>query len=294
MNDTPSYGRIELLFKRSRALPPLPTSVPRLIRLIDTGEASAIDLDRIVSCDPALTADLLRTASLSAPSMSQITTIRGAIMRLGQRSVRAMAVSLLLSDMFKKYNSVPGFDPAGLASHSLFVGYMARYLFARRHAIEPFQSNWTADEVFAAGVMHDLPFGALAIVAPSAITRVAGFARRAQKSFGESFELVYERPLQELGAIACSTWGLPPMFETALRYFREPWEYEQELTAMYCLSYANFLAESSGFVIENWQFLPSVFPEVKVEVGLEDEEIAHAVEAVAKLTRTALEASYAA
>lgn len=294
MSENQGYERLEFLFKRSGTLPPLPSTVMRLIRVIDTGEASAIDLERVVTCDPALTADLLRAASLMGTVEAPITTVRGAIMRLGQRTVRSVGTSLLINDMVKKYRSVPGFDPIGLARHSLFVGFMARYLFARRHTIEPFETRWSADEVFAAGVMHDLSVGVMAIVSPAAVTRVSTFARRAHKSFVEGFDLIFENPLNRLGALACNTWGLPEIFETTQRYLDTPWEHETELTALYCMSYANYLADANGFALESWDFEPSVFPEIKLEVGLQDEEIANAVEAVGKLTRTALETSYAA
>ncbi|GMV87501.1 MAG: hypothetical protein AMXMBFR81_04320 [Chthonomonas sp.] len=294
MSENHGYERLEFLFKRSGTLPPLPATVMRLIRVIDTGEASAIDLERVVTCDPALTADLLRAASLMGTVEAPITTVRGAIMRLGQRTVRSVGTSLLINDMVKKYRSVPGFDPVALARHSLFVGFMSRYLFARRHSIETFETRWSADEVFAAGVMHDLSVGVMAMVSPAAVTRVATFARRAHKSFVEGFELIFENPLNRLGALACNTWGLPDIFETTQRYFDSPWEHEDELTALYCMSYANYLADANGFALESWEFEPSVFPEIKLEVGLQDEEIANAVEVVGKLTRTALETSYAA
>ena len=92
------FERLELLFKRASSLPELPGSALRLIHAIDTGAASAIDLERIIASDPGLSANLLRISNSREPGMDApgVSTIRAAIMRLGQRSVRTLAVSLIL------------------------------------------------------------------------------------------------------------------------------------------------------------------------------------------------------
>ncbi|MCW5942192.1 MAG: HDOD domain-containing protein [Fimbriimonadaceae bacterium] len=294
MTERLAYERLQLLFKRTGTLPPLPTTVVKLIRTIDTGEASTLDVEKVVAGDPQLCVDLLRAANSAVAGGARTATIRSAIMRLGQRTVRSLAVSLLVNDVFKKYAGVHGFDPKLLARHSMFVGYMSRFLFARRNALEPFDSRWSADELFAAGVMHDLPVGLLAIVAPSAYGRVAGYAARARLSMADAFEVIFEHPIHPLGADACETWGLPEVFATTQRYLAEPWEHEQELTALYCLNYANYVAESNGFGLETWEFDPSVLPEALTEVGLQVEEVANAVQAVGQLATSAFEAGRAA
>lgn len=294
MTERLAYERLQLLFKRTGTLPPLPTTVVRLIKTIDSGEASTVDVEKVVAGDPQLCMDLLRAANSAVAGGARIATIRSAIMRLGQRIVRSMAVSLLINDAFKKYAGVQGFDPRALARHSLFVGHMSRFLFARRNAIEPFESRWTADEVFAAGVMHDLSVGLLAVVAPTAYSRVAGYAGRARLSMADAFEVIFEHPIHPLGADACMTWGLPEVFATTQQYLAEPWEHTDEPTALYCLNYANHIAESHGFALETWEFDASVLPEASAEVGLQDEEIANAVKVVAQLTAGAFETPRAA
>lgn len=294
MTERLAYERLQLLFKRTGTLPPLPTTVVKLIKTIDTGEASTVDVEKIVAADPQLCMDLLRAANSASAGGARIATIRSAIMRLGQRTVRSLAVSLLIQDTFKKYTGVHGFDPRALARHSLFVGHMSRFLFARRSTVEPFDSRWTADEIFAAGVMHDLSVGLLAVVAPTAYGRVAGYAGRAHLSFADAFEVVFEHRIHPLGADACDAWGLPEVFATTQRYMGEPWEHEDELTALYILKYADCVAESNGFGLESWEFEPSVLPEACAEVGLQAEEIANAVEVVRHLSTLPAEAPRAA
>ncbi len=272
--------RLQLLFKRVGALPPLSNAVHQLIRTIDTGDASAADLERIIASDPALTANFLRSAAASADRPSHASSLRRSLMHMGQRAARSIAVSLLLKDLVKESGGMRPAEAARYARHSLTVGVLSRYLYARRQQREPFESQWSADEVFAAGLLHDISLGLLASVAPESYHRVAQMARRMQSSYSEAFKKIYGVFPTELGATALEAWNLPELFASTQRYMHEPWNYDREYTPLCCLAYANYLAEISGRDVPSWPVTPPLLPEVEMEIVLPEAERARVMELV--------------
>ena len=117
-----NYDKLRILFRRASTLPPLPRGAARLIEEIDSDTSCAVTLERIISTDPALTTEVLRVAS-SATSGTRggITSLRQAILLLGQRSIRALAVSLSLRTLMKQGNRSIRFEGTRFARHSLFV-----------------------------------------------------------------------------------------------------------------------------------------------------------------------------
>ena len=268
------FDRLELLFRRANSLPELPGSAIRLIHAIDTGAASAADLEKIISADPGLSINLLRIANTRVPGLDPpgISTIRSAIIRLGQRSVRVLAMSLILQNISGGRDVAGEFRVDRYAQHSLFVAFLSRYLYARRQLSEEFGSRWTADEIFAGGLLHDLGTALLARVAPESFGRVYSFASRTQCTLEASFSRIYERPLSHLARTAVQAWDLPDLFSHTLQYIGEPWKHPSEYTSLCCINYADYLSLQNGDCTEDWECTARLAPEVEEEMALPKEE----------------------
>jgi HD-like signal output (HDOD) protein len=270
------FERLELLFRRASSLPELPGSAMRLIQVIDSGAASAIDLERIIAADPGLSTSLLRISNARVPGMEPpgVSTIRAAIMRLGQRSVRTLAVSLILQNISHGKEVAPQFQVDRFAKHSLFVAFLARYLYARRNLAEQFESRWSADEIFAGALLHDISLALLARSSADSYLRVFSFATRTNISLEASFLKIFGKPVAVLGRTAVDSWDLPDVFKMAISFLAEPWKHPQEYTALCCLNYANYLAVVHGITTEEWPCNAGLIPEVEAEIALADDEAA--------------------
>lgn len=277
------FERLELLFRRTGSLPALPSTAVELLKTIDTGEATAASLERIIAADPALSAEFLRMASVAAAGgVPRYSTIRGAIMLLGQRVVRSLAMSLLLRHMSSGGASTPLFDQGRFSRHSLAVGMLARFLFARRHMQGEFVTAWSADEVFAAGLLSSLGIGLLARVSAVDFDRVFMFSKRAGITFEDGFQKIYGHPTTKLTAAAVEAWGLPNLFSQALVYLYEPWACQEEFISLCCLNYAVALTDDHGFGIGDWKVEGVVSPEVELEVGMSTEEQQNLMQAIGR------------
>lgn len=268
------YDGLCLVFRRSGALPQLPGSAVRLLEALDSGDASSRDLERIITVDAALTANLLRLANSAETGLpAGVTTVRAAILRLGQRAVRSVAVSLTIQGLLSGEAAAGAFSPARYAKHSIAVGFMARYIFARRRQRETFETSWSTDELFAAGLLHDIGHALLSRVAPSVYAMIRTSAEAKQVSVSAEFREMYGRPLGSLGAEAAKTWGLPKLFVPAIQYTETPVEAEEELIPLYCIHYADQIVQQVELTIEPWPIAAEIDPMAQAEVGLPDEEI---------------------
>src|SRR5579871_2490970 len=83
------FERLKLLCGRATCLPPLPASVFRLMEVTESSEFSANQIAAITSADPMLCAKLMRAANAGwdFAGMSRITSVQGAVMRLGLQAV---------------------------------------------------------------------------------------------------------------------------------------------------------------------------------------------------------------
>ena len=274
MPGSADFERLDLLFRRSGTLPALPSTAVQLVKSIDSGEASAADLERIIAADPALSAEFLRMASVaSAGGAPRYSSIRGAIMLLGQRTVRSLAMSLLLRHMTSTSQKTNYFDPARFSRHSLAVAILARFLFARKQLSGKTESNWSIDEIFAVGLLSSLGIGLLSRVAPEVYERVFFHAKRSGVTLEHAFQSIFGRPTTVLTAAAVEAWELPPMFSEALEHLHEPWADPQEFAALCCLNYAVVLSDMNEMGIGDWPVSVRVEPEVDAEAALTEEEI---------------------
>jgi HD-like signal output (HDOD) protein len=281
LSGSADFQTIELLFRRTGCLPALPSTALQLVKSIDTGEASASQLERIIASDPALSAEFLRMASIAAEGgVPRYSTIRGAIMLLGQRTVRSLAMSLILRHLSFARPKTPNFDSLRFSRHSLAVAMLSRFLFARKQMSSHVDSNWTPDEVFAVGLLSSLGIGLIARVAPDAFDRIYHYSKRAAISLEEGFQVVYGRSSTELIAAALEAWDLPPVFSSALVNLNHPWNYPEEFTALCCMNYAIALSDSFDLGIGEWEIPFEVEPEVEMESEMTPEEQTALIDAV--------------
>jgi HD-like signal output (HDOD) protein len=281
VSENTDLGRLELLFRRSGTLPALPSTAVQLLKTLDSGEASASDLEHIIAADPALSAEFLRMASMAAAGgVPRYSTIRSAIMLLGQRTVRSLATSLLLRHLTFGSAKTPHFDAARFSRHSLGIAILARFLFARKQMKERVASDWSVDEVFAAGLLSSLGLGLLSKVAPETYDRIYMHAKRTGLTVEGAFQRLFGKPSTTLTAAAVEVWGLPAIFSSSLVHLYQPWAFQDEFAALCCLNYAVALSDTHGLAIGDWEVPFEVEPEVELEVGLVEEERDQLMQAV--------------
>lgn len=129
----------------------LPEVTAKIISLVEDPESTAHDLHEVIRTDPALSARVLKVVNSSFYGLpGQVASVDRAIILLGMSAVKNIAIAASIARMFKPQDLGAGFSAKDVWIHSVAVGVAARNI-----AHEAGFAG-TADELFLAGLMHDL------------------------------------------------------------------------------------------------------------------------------------------
>lgn len=181
----------------------------KLLELADRDDVTTAELARALKADPALTGRVLKAANCAAQGGRPVAFVDEAVVRLGFRSVRQLALAFSLIDRHQT-GACPAFDYAGFWSHALATAVAAQLLAAYGRTVP-------ADECFTLGLLHNV--GALALATVHAQDYAALLANPPRA--GEAAQRVRERARfglchRELTALLLRDWGLPPIFSEAI------------------------------------------------------------------------------
>ena len=200
------WGEAEILDALGQidSLPTLPAVVGELGRRLANEETSAAEVARILACDQALTARVLRLANSAfyAPR-EPVRSAQQAVIMLGLSTVRAITLKASVLAAFPVNEARPFW------LHALGCACAARAV-ARLAGLAP------ADDAFVMGLLHDIGKLALAEHLPEAYARVrarvardGGLIRNAEVA-----ELGCDHA--QIGRFLCSHWSLPIEFRDAI------------------------------------------------------------------------------
>lgn len=200
---------------RLNELPVLPTVVGQLMVLDAEAKGYFERVLELIESDQTFAARTLSAAN-SAESWpaSPITTIQAALARLGSAGASTLVLAAASSCVF-----VPT-DPweKSLWRHALQVASAARALAG--HAARSI--SLSADEAYAAGLLHDIGRLVMLGEAPETLRRIDEADWETPEALLEVERSICGHTHAEVGAMACKKWGLPDVITTAVRRHHDP------------------------------------------------------------------------
>jgi len=220
MNDF--YLSPESYLKKIKAyiarMPSLSTTVIKVLETCNDPMASASDLKRVISLDPVLTGRVLKLINSAYYSLGQsISSLTRAIVMLGVNTVKNLALSFALIDGFKGKGSCLAFSVDEFWRHSLCVGVVSRSLAAFKGVSAAGQ-----EELFVAGLLHDLGKLPLHMQFPEAYQRICDNEPRGQKALyrNEAGFLGFDHAT--VGSIIAKKWQLGSNLVESLSHHHNP------------------------------------------------------------------------
>ena len=130
-------------------LRPLPVVATRLMEACQDAKSNSKGVARIIECDPGVAHKLMKVANSAMYGASgRIRTVDQAIVLLGFRAVRSLAVSLAGAEVFKQGATAQA-ERVALWRHSLACATVSRILARQVRQVVP-------EEAFLAGIFHDV------------------------------------------------------------------------------------------------------------------------------------------
>jgi HD-like signal output (HDOD) protein len=276
------HADLKLAIRKLDTLPAMPVIAQRLLALkLDTEEGERMLLV-LIEQDPQISAKILGLANSAIVGASrQIKTVRDAAMLLGIKRVQSAATGIAIISLMAR-TPTGEFNMHDLWLHSFGVAFamqgIARFM--------PEEIRPQDDQIFLAGMLHDIGYLALAFIEPILSDKLHNHL----SAQPERPSLDVEREIldichDELGAELAHHWNLPEEIIAVLRYHHSPDVAEatvgQPLVRM--ANIAEKLLPSFGIIEyvapgisdEEWKVLgidPSKAEEVKEQVDKQAEQ----------------------
>ncbi|MBN1257672.1 MAG: HDOD domain-containing protein [Planctomycetes bacterium] len=191
---------LESIIKCIDNLPTMPQVLTALLGILDDPKSSATDINEIMSRDPVLVARILKVVNSAFYALpNRVSSISQAIVILGFNTVKSLAISTTMIDIFS--NRDERFSYEKFWSHSVGCGTIAMLLSKKHPGIN-------ADTAFVAGLMHDIGKLVLDQYVPDDFKGILEIAERQQVSFQEAEQAVLETTHADLGFWLAKKWRL--------------------------------------------------------------------------------------
>ncbi len=217
----------------SEELPTMPSIAHRLIEMLCRREMETEEIYELISQDPALTLKVLQICNSALYGFSsEVTSIKHAVVLLGQKEVVQLAVSSLLA---KRFMTVP----SELKGHAETLWH---HLIATATLAQEFAVDSEEPDLYTLGMLHDVGWLVLMSQAPRVFLSMAEERGRSldelQAAWGVDHELWGGKLLEK--------WNLPEPFQVVAFRHHHPVTDAAPPKYLLVTALANHLANSMG------------------------------------------------
>jgi HD-like signal output (HDOD) protein len=205
-------------------LPPLPAAVAKILELVESPNATATELDRYISSDPALAAKILRVVNSAYYGLSkQVGTTSHAIVILGFRQIQNLVLSMAAMSLIKARSAAMAETQMRFWRHS--YGAAAATSAIAELAGRPASEK---DRAVVGALLHDLGVLFLYSNFTDLYTAVLKHADATGKTLDQSEEELLGIAHPEVGEILTSAWRFPDYLVHLIRHHQGPFESKPE------------------------------------------------------------------
>ena len=211
-------------------LPPLPQVAAQVLRLAADPDSTTDELQRVITTDQALTAQILKIANSAMFGMvREVKTLTQAIMTLGFSTIKSVVIASSAKNLYSRGGT-------GLQERLLWEHALVSALSARAYA-RSFRSP-RVEEAFRGGLMHDIGKSVMGIKFPE---RYGALVRTIYNDQVDGLEAELELfgfDHAMVGEAILRSWNLAASLERCVRYHHDPIDApkeDQALTAFVAL-----------------------------------------------------------
>lgn len=202
---------LQIVIKEIKNLKPIPAVVTSLLEIIDDPNASMNEITKIIQYDPAITADLLRTANSAYFGLKRpAETIQEAAMMLGTDHVVDLVMLKVSAQVAK--GTQKGYD---LHEGALWKYSVSSALIAKQVAVQLDLPN--KNSIFTAALLKDIGKTVLDKFIRDAFEKISNLVMNENFSFMEAEKQIIGVDHAELGAMIAKMWKFSPRMVGIIR-----------------------------------------------------------------------------
>ncbi|MBL9078175.1 MAG: HDOD domain-containing protein [Planctomycetes bacterium] len=201
-------------------LPTMPEVLLKLNEVIGNSDASAADVAKVVSKDPAVSTNILRIVNSAYYGLQvRVSSVSLAVSVMGFNMTKKVALKAAVFSAFgKRREKIQHFDPLAFWKHAIYTGTAARTLAQSAPAF----ADVHPEDIYIAGLLHDI--GKI-ILMEKAAPRYLAMLRRAVQEKRPETEIEVEDfgfTHADVGSVLAIKWSLPEDLAIAIRYHHSP------------------------------------------------------------------------
>lgn len=218
-------------------LPTIPLIVKKINEVIRDPSSSAKDLEKIILQDQSLTAKVLSLSNSAYYSFGrEIKSVWQAIVLLGFETVKNLAVSLSIINLFKDTEWLKDMDPQNFWIHSFAVAVAADFLGDRSPEI-PRQLTYLG------GLLHDIGKVVFLQALGAEYLEVINYAQNIGCTITEAEDNVLGVNHSKVGGYLAEKWTLPSEVRSTIYYHHHPKSAEEHANFPIVIALADKLAK---------------------------------------------------
>jgi HD-like signal output (HDOD) protein len=265
----------------------LPEITIKVVELVEDPKATAQDLHKVISGDPALCSRILKVVNSSFYGLpGQIASINRAIVMLGLNAVKNIAIAASLAKLFRGGDLTPTFSARDLWTHSNVTAAAAKMIATNLKL-------GLSDEAFLAGLIHDI--GIMVEMQCDRNKLVEVLRRTGADSKGipasdmlEAEQAIFDATHQDFGTGLSEKWKFPKSFAFVTGHHHNPMALPAESRTLPCVIYlADRLAADAGVGFRQDLMTTDLAPEVLDFLKLTPEKVAELRATVATTAKDA-------
>lgn len=200
-------------------LPPLPTSIAKVIELSGRMNVSANELNMVISLDPVLTGKVLKLVNSAYFSLpNKVTSLVQAIVLLGINTVKNVAISSSVVDLYNNDAMFSALNSKSFWKHCLSVATVSKEI-----AIHLKVDKQGLEEYFITGLLHDIGKIILNITHRDDYHGVVYESQKSRRSLEIVERKVFGTDHQEIGHYLAQMWNFPKTICAAIAKHHD-WE----------------------------------------------------------------------
>ena len=209
-------GHLIRRIERLGQLPTLPRVAAEVMEAMRDPNASMARMAEVISCDPALTAKVLRVANSAFYGVRELVgSLQLALSILGMREINSLVLSLAVFRVFPKGRGETDYDLDLFWSHSAVTGQISRAL-CRRLKLPG------GEEAFVAGLLHDIGRIVFVEYCHDEFMQAVSLASAEGVSMTEAEQSVIGLSHADLGGELAGRWRLPGVIVCGIQYHHHP------------------------------------------------------------------------